>query len=96
MKPKTLKILIIGLALMIFAPVIGWVLTIAGFFHAATSMAQITPGTIPDIQQYYQHTTSQMLYSIIPILFGVLFGAVGFFLFLYALFTHFFRSKPDA
>jgi len=92
MKPKTLKILIIGLALMIFGPIIGWVLTIAGFFHAATSMQQIQPGVIPDFQQ----TTSQMIYSIIPILLGVVFGAVGFFLFLYALITHFFRSKPDA
>ena len=92
MKPKTLKILIIGLALMIFGPIIGWVLTMAGFFHAATSMSQIPPGTMPDLQQ----TSSRMLYSIIPILIGVLFGAVGFFLTLYALIIHFFRSKPDA
>ena len=96
MQPKKLKILIAGLALMIFGPVIGWVLTIAGFFHAATSVAQITPGNLQDMQQSYQHTASQMLYSIIPILFGVLCGAVGFFLFFYARITHFFRSKPDA
>ena len=96
MKPKTLKILIIGLALMIFGPVIGWVLTMAGYFHAATSLAQVTPGNLADIQQSYQHTASQMLYSIIPILVGVVFGAVGFFMFFYALITHFFRPKPDA
>jgi VanZ family protein len=96
MQPKRLKILIIGLALMIFGPVIGWVLTIAGFFHAATSVAQVTPGNLQDMQQSYQHTASQMIYSIIPILFGALCGAVGFFLFFYALITHFFRPKPDA
>jgi hypothetical protein len=90
MNPKTLKILIIGLALMIFGPVIGWVLTIAGFFHTATAMQQIQPGVMPDFQQ----TSSRMMSSIIPILIGVVLGAIGFFLFLYSLITHFFRSKP--
>ena len=82
----------IGIALLIFGPVIGWVLTIAGFFHAVTTVQQIQPGAMPD----FQRTTSQMLYSLIPILLGALSGAVGFFLTLYALITHFFRSKPDA
>ena len=92
MKPKTLKILIIGLALMIFGPVTGWVLTIAGFFHAATGMQLGTPGLTPDFQQ----SASQIFYSLIPILVGIFLGAIGFFLTLYALITHFFRSKPDA
>ena len=92
MKPRTLKILIIGLAQMIFGPVVGWVLSMVGIFHAATSLQQFQPGVMPDLEG----TTSQMFYSLIPILIGILLGAVGTFLFPYALLTHFFRSKPDA
>ena len=92
MKPKTLRILIIGLALLIFGPVVGWVLSMAGVFHAATSVQQFQPGVMPDLEG----TTSQMFYSLIPVLLGILLGAVGAFLFLYALLTHFFRAKPDA
>jgi hypothetical protein len=89
MKPKTRTILLTGVALAIFGPVLGWVLTIAGFFKAEQSIMQTPPGTIPDMGQ----TGSQMFVSLIPVLAGVLCGAVGFFLVLYALITHFFRTK---
>jgi len=89
MQPKKRNILITGVALFIFGPVLGWVLTIAGFFKAEQSIIQTPPGMIPDMGQ----TASQMFVSLIPVLAGVLCGAVGFFLILYALITHFFRSK---
>jgi hypothetical protein len=92
MKSKTRNILITGTALFIFGPVLGWVLTIAGFFKAEQSLIQAPPGTFPDMAQ----TTSQMFVSLIPILAGALFGAVGFFLILYSFITHFFRSKGES
>jgi hypothetical protein len=91
MKPRTFKILIIGLALLIFGPVLGYVLTLVGFFHAVSSSQQFPPGTIPD----FSRTFSRILYSIIPVLVGALAGATGFFLVLLSLLTHFFRSKPN-
>lgn len=89
MKSKTRNILITGVALFVFGPALGWILTLAGFFKTEQSIAQTLPGTIPDVQQ----TASHMLFSMIPILFGLLIGTVGFFLILYSLITHFFRSK---
>jgi hypothetical protein len=89
MKPETRKTLIAGVALSIFGPVLGWVLTIAGFFKTEQSILQTPPGAITDMRQ----TASHILVSLIPMLAGVLCGAVGFFLIVYALITHFFRSK---
>ena len=92
MKPKTRNILITGVALFVFGPVLGWVLTIASFFKAEQSILHTPPGMIPDMGQI----ASQEFGSLIPIAIGVLCGAVGFFLILYALITHFFRSTNDA
>jgi len=89
MKPKTRKTLIVGVAAAIFGPVLGWVLTFAGFFKTEQSLLQTPPGTIPNMGQ----TASNMLFSLIPILVGTLCGAVGLFLILYALIIHFFGSK---
>ncbi len=89
MKPKSRNILITGVALVIFGPVLGWVLTLAGFFHTEQSIIQTPAGTLPDMQQ----TASQMFVSLIPMGLGVLCGAAGLFLILYVLITHFFRAK---
>jgi hypothetical protein len=89
MKPKTRKTLIVGVAASIFGPVLGWVLTIAGFFKTEQSLLQTPPGTIPDMGQ----TMSNMLFNLIPILVGALCGAVGLFLVLYALIIHFFSGQ---
>ena len=89
MKPKTRNTLIVGVAASIFGPVLGWVLTMAGFFKTEQSLLQTPPGAIPNMEQ----TASNMLFSLIPILVGALCGAVGLFLVLLALITHFFRSK---
>jgi hypothetical protein len=91
MKPKTRSTLITGVAVFDFGPVLGWVLTIAGFFKVQQSILHIPPGMIPDMGQ----TASHMFVSLIPIAIGVLCGAVGFFLILYAFITHFFRSTDD-
>jgi hypothetical protein len=88
-KSETRNTLIVGVALLIFGPVVGWVLTIAGFFKTEQSVMQTPPGMIPDMGQ----TASHMFVSIIPLLIGALFGAVGLFLILYAFITHGFRSK---
>jgi uncharacterized membrane protein YphA (DoxX/SURF4 family) len=92
MKPKTRNTLITGVALLVFGPVLGWVLTIAGFFKVQQSILHTPPGMIPDMGQ----TASHMFVSLIPIAIGMLCGAVGFFLILYAFITHFFRSANDA
>jgi hypothetical protein len=89
MKPKTRKTLIVGVAASIFGPVLGWVLTVAGFFKTEQSLLQTPPGTIPNVGQ----TATHMLFSLIPILVGALCGTAGLFLVLYALIIHFFRSK---
>ncbi len=92
MKPRTLKILIAGIALLIFGPVLGWVCCILGLFHMQQSLAQTPPGAMPDIGQL----PSRMMANLIPILIGIVLGAVGGFLTLYALITHMFGPKDDA
>lgn len=89
MKSKTRNTLITGVALFIFGPVLGWGLAMAGIFKTEQSLLQTPPGAFPDMGQ----TTSHLFFSLIPFLAGALFGAVGFFLILYALIIHFFRSK---
>ena len=89
MKPKTLKILIVGIAMFIFCPILGWILTMAGLFHAVSTMQQ------PQATDIHQ-LISQIFASYLPLFIGIVGGAVGAFLTLYALITHFFRAKPDA
>lgn len=89
MKPKTLRLLTIGIALLIFGPVIGWVLTMAGMFHTAATVQPIVPGAVPDPQQ----VVSRVFANFIPMLVGAVCGATGFFLVLYALIRHFWGSK---
>jgi hypothetical protein len=91
MKPKTRNLLITGVALAIFGPVLGWVLALAGIFHTEQSVIQTTPGTMPDMQR----TASQLFMSLIPLGVGAVCGATGLFLILYVLITHFFRPKTD-
>jgi hypothetical protein len=88
MKHQTRNLLITGIALLIFGPVLGWVLSIAGFFHAEQSVMQTPPGVVPDIR----NTASDMFASLIPICVGIICGAIGMFLILFALITHRFRS----
>lgn len=92
MKPKTLKILIAGIALLCFGPVLGWLFCIFGFFQMGQSIAQTPPGTLPDFGQL----PSRMMANFIPLLVGVVIGAVGGFLTLYALITHKFGPKGNA
>ncbi|MBI3879864.1 MAG: hypothetical protein HY301_07335 [Verrucomicrobia bacterium] len=100
MNQRTRTKLIVGIALMIFGPVIGWVLTIAGFFHTATSMQQsilrTPPGTIPDFGQTFGQTGSQMFFSLIPMLVGAVCGAAGLFIVLYSFITHLLPAKGDS
>jgi hypothetical protein len=88
-KSKTRNTLIAGVALFIFGPILGWVVFIAGIFKAEQSIAQTPPGTLPNIGQTFSH----LFFNLLPVLVGVLLGAVGAFLILFALITHFFRSK---
>lgn len=89
--PKTRKLLIAGVALLIFGPALGWGLTFLGYFHAMQTLSSTPPGTMPDMG----HTASQMLMSLIPLVLGGICGAAGLFLILFALITHFFRSKDE-
>jgi len=100
MNQKTRRKLIIGIALTIFGPVIGWLLSIAGLFHSAASMQnsilRTPPGAIPDIGQAMGQSTVEMFISLIPFLIGSACGALGVFLVLYALVIHFFPAKNGA
>jgi hypothetical protein len=91
MKPKILKILIVGIAFMIFGPVLGWILAIAGLFHAVSVVQPVPPGTIPDIGGAF----SRMLVSLIPMFIGIACAAVGAFMTLYALITHMFGPRDE-
>jgi hypothetical protein len=77
---------VLGVALLIFGPVIGYVLIIFGFFQTAASVSHS-----PDLGQ----TTSRMVTSIIPVLLGMVCGAIGFVLTAFALISHFFAAKRD-
>jgi len=66
MKPKTLRLLIIGIALLIFGPVIGWVLTMAGMFHTVATVQPVAAGVFPDMQQ----ATSRVFANFIPTVVG--------------------------
>jgi hypothetical protein len=90
-KPKTRKLLITGVALLIFGPVIGCAFFFAGYFHAFQSLASTPPGTMPNMER----TASQIFTSFIPFLLGGVCGATGLFLVVFALITHFFKSKDD-
>jgi hypothetical protein len=92
MKPKTRNILITGIVLGCFGPVLGWLFCIFGFFQMGQSIAQTPPGSLADLGQF----PSRVMANFIPLIIGVVIGAVGGFLTLYALITHFFRSTDDA
>jgi hypothetical protein len=100
MNQKTRRKLIMGIALTIFGPVIGWILSIAGLFHSAASMQnslrRTPPGVLPDMSQMLGQTTSEILISMLPLLIGAACGALGVFLVLYALVIHFFPAKNGA
>ena len=91
MNPKILKILIIGIALLIFGPVLGWAFSIFGLFQTQQAIVQTPPGTFPNFDQI----PSRMMANLIPMLIGAFCGAVGFFLTLYAFITHFFGPKSN-
>jgi hypothetical protein len=92
MKPQTRKLLIAGVALLIFGPVLGLAIFFAGYFHAFQLLVNTPPGTMPNVGR----TASQIFMSLIPFLLGGICGATGFFLVLFALITHFFGAKDDA
>lgn len=93
MHPKSLRLLITGIAFAIFGPVLGWVLSIAGLFHTAQTaqerILQSNPFDFSGLNQNLTRTTSQVFLSFVPLLVGVVCGALGAFLILYALLKHF-------
>ena|ERR1700693_2720142 len=97
MKPRVRKLLITGFALLIFGPVLGYILWFAGMFYSvatASSVAQSTPlGTVPDIGHMMSRMLTGVFAGFIPLLLGMLAGASGFFLIIYSLITHFCRTK---
>ena len=97
MRSRTRKLLITGVALLIFGPVVGYILFFIGFFYslASTSMAvQIAPpGTAPDFWHATAHMFMWLFVGFGPLLLGLLAGASGFFLIIYSLITHFFKTE---
>ena len=97
MKTKTRKLLITGVALTIFGPVLGYVLFFVGMFYglATTSRAvqSTPPGTFPDVGHTMVHMFMWLFMGFGSLLLGLLAGASGFFLIIYSLITHFCRTE---
>ena len=92
MNPKALRLLIIGVALLIFGPLLGWVVF---------EVQQAAAGAQPDLPDFEQHSSWFSIRQFIlwskftPMFIGVVSGAVGLFLILYALITHFASSRRN-
>jgi hypothetical protein len=95
MKPKYFRLLIIGLAMLILGPVTGWGLTLLGLFHTATNVPNIAPGTIPDIGAHMRQTTGEMFLSMLPLVLGLVLGALGLFLALLSLLLNFVKKPAE-
>jgi hypothetical protein len=98
MKPKTRKLLIAGVALLIFGPVLGFVLYFVGMFLGFQSLATAAaspppPGTLPDIGHMMSSMFTRMFVGFAPLLVGMLAGASGMFLIIFSLITHFTGPK---
>jgi len=95
--------LIVGMAMFIFGPFVGWLLTIAGYFQTANSTveavnlaAKVAVANPFQNTPDYQPAPSNIIYEILPGFIGMVCGAVGLFIILYSLAVHFFRDKPEA
>ena len=94
MKLKTRKLLITGVALLVFGPVLGYVLWFVGLFYAMqTPASMMSPGGFPDIGRMLSTMSTRMFASLLPLLLGTLAGATGFFLIVYSLISHFVRTE---
>lgn len=100
MKAKTRKLLIAGVALLVFGPVLGYVLWFVGMFHMAKTLpsaALPAPlGAFPDIGRMLSSMVTRMFASFLPLLLGLLAGATGSFLIIYSLISHFWGVKDEA
>ena len=85
MNPKTLRLFIIGVALLIFGPALIRALYCFGIFQTAPP-----PANLPDFGP------SPLVTSVIPVVIGIVSGAAGVFIIFYATITHVFGSKRDA
>jgi hypothetical protein len=86
-----MKLLIIGVALLIFGPVIAWVM-----FHIQQSIAN--EPDVPDFQEhssFYLASWNVLMSGLTPKFVGVVSGAVGLFLILYSLIKHFWSLKRE-
>ena len=90
MTPRTLKLLIAGIALLIFGPVLGWLASMFNLFHTTQAMTEMGRDALPHLSRF----PSRMIGNLIPLFIGVLCGAAGLFLTLVALIIH--RFRPQA
>jgi hypothetical protein len=99
MKPKTRKLLITGVALLIFGPVLGFILYFVGMFLGFQSLASAAqsppPGALPDIGRMMSSMFTRLFVGFAPLLVGMLAGASGMFLIIFSLITHFTGPKDD-
>jgi hypothetical protein len=95
MKSKTRKLLITGVALLIFGPVLGCILWFGGFFYSLAAMSTAVQSTppVPDFWHAMAHMYMWFCVGFGPLLLGLLAGASGFFLIIYSLITHFFKTE---
>jgi hypothetical protein len=93
-KERTRKILIAGVALFIFGPVLGYVLWFAGMYYTARTLPDaVSHVSMFDFGQMLSSVNNRMFGSLVPLLLGMLARALGFFLIIYSLITHFMGTE---
>jgi hypothetical protein len=87
MPPRRLRTLIVGLAMTILGPVLGYAIQLVLLVHAAQP-GQVNQSITAAFAQL-QQLPGQLLVSLIPLMLGALCGAAGFFLVTATLVIHF-------
>ena len=90
MNSKRLRLLIVGIALLVLSPAVGWLLTFVGFMRTNQEILDHPPGTLEGLFLI----PSRLYANFAIVLVGGVFAAVGLFLILYVFVMHIWGPKP--
>lgn len=86
MHPTHLRILITGVALLIFGPCLGYLLTLLGFFR---QVSKPSPEDLASAFRALEQFPADMTASLFPVVIGITIGSLGLFLIAFSLIKHF-------